>query len=133
MTRRELRENTFKMLFHKEFHNVDEMEEQCVLFMDNIENVGMDEKDSDYIHSKVFDIIAHLTEIDEAIEAVSEGWKLGRMGRVDITILRLAYYEIKFDDTIPDVVAINEAVEIAKKFGGEDSPSFVNGILAKLV
>ncbi len=55
------------------------------------------------------------------------------MGRVELAILRLALYEISFDDDIPEKVAINEAVELARKFGGDDSPAFVNGILAKLV
>ncbi len=73
-----------------------------------------------------------IEEIDQAINEVSEGWKTGRMSKVDLTIMRLAYYEMKIDDDIPVSVAINEAVELAKKFGGDDSPSFVNGILAKL-
>ena len=55
------------------------------------------------------------------------------MGKVELTILRLALYEIKYDDDVPEKVAINEAVELAKKFGGDDSPAFINGILAKLV
>ena len=55
------------------------------------------------------------------------------MGKVELTILRLALYEIKHDDDVPEKVAINEAVELAKKFGGDDSPAFINGILAKLV
>jgi len=66
------------------------------------------------------------------LEGISSGWKLNRMGKVDLTILRLAIYEIKFDDTIPTKVAINEAVEIAKLFGGDSSGAFVNGVLAKL-
>ena len=55
------------------------------------------------------------------------------MGKAELTILRLASYEMKYDDEIPEKVAINEAVELAKKFGGKDSPAFINGILAKLV
>jgi len=55
------------------------------------------------------------------------------MGKVDLTIIRLALYEILYDESVPEKVAINEAVELAKKFGGDESPSFVNGILAKLV
>ena len=72
-------------------------------------------------------------KIDESINAVATGWKTGRMGKADLSILRLAVYEMKYDDEIPVSVAINEAVELAKKFGSEESPSFVNGILAKLV
>lgn len=66
------------------------------------------------------------------IAGVAEGWKINRMSKVDLTIMRLAYYEMKFDDDIPVIVAINEAVELAKKYGGDDSSSFINGILAKL-
>ncbi len=131
MTRRELRENTFKMLFHKEFHDEAALEEQYTLFVDTLED--MSEEDNEYVHSRVFDIISKLDDIDKSIEGVSEGWTLSRMGKVDLTIIRLAYYEIKYDVSVPDKVAINEAVEIAKKYGGDESPSFVNGILAKLL
>ena len=55
------------------------------------------------------------------------------MGKVDLTVLRLALYEMRYEESVPEKVAINEAVEIARKYGGDDSPSFVNGILAKLV
>lgn len=139
MTRRELRENTFILLFHREFHETDEMEEQFNLFMEEYNDLQTEEfknisnKDRSFIHDRVFDIIPKLNEIDEAINDVAEGWSTGRMGRVDLTILRLAYYEIKYDKDIPAAVAINEAVELAKKFGGETSPAFVNGILAKVV
>lgn len=78
-------------------------------------------------------IMVKIPELDEMINQVAEGWKTRRMGKVELTILRLALYEMKYDDAIPDKVAINEAVELAKKFGGNDSPAFVNGILAKLV
>ena len=71
-------------------------------------------------------------KIDSTIEEVSEGWKIKRMGRVDLSIMRLAVYEMKYDEDIPVRVAINEAVEIAKKYGQDNSPSFVNGILAKV-
>ncbi len=133
MTRRELRENTFKLLFHKEFHENAEMEEQYGLFVEAIGNENMKDADKKFVHDRVFDILPRVAEIDEAIDGVSEKWKTSRMGRVDLTILRLAYYEMKYDDTVPEPVAINEAVELAKKYGGDDSPSFINGVLAKLV
>ena len=139
MTRRELRENTFILLFHREFHETDEMEEQFTVFMEEYNDLQTDEfknisdKDKSFIHDRVFDIIPKIKEIDEAINSVAEGWSTGRMGRVDLTILRLAYYEIKYDKDVPAAVAINEAVELAKKFGGETSPAFINGILAKVV
>ena len=78
-------------------------------------------------------IIACVPKLDERLNQVAEGWKTKRMGKADLAILRLALYEMLYDESIPVKVAINEAVELAKKFGGDDSPSFVNGILAKTV
>ena len=74
-----------------------------------------------------------LDEIDGMINQEAKGWTTERMGKIELTILRLAIYEIKFDEDVPAGVAINEAVEIAKKFGQEESAGFVNGVLAKFV
>ena len=131
MTRRELRENVFQMLFRVEFHEEGEMTEQIVLFEEEIE--GIKEEDSAYINHKCNDIIAKIEEIDAAINEAATGWKTSRMGKVDLTIIRLAVYEIKFEEDIPAKVSINEAVELAKKYGTDNSASFVNGVLAKLV
>ena len=81
--------------------------------------------------NKYKDIYAHIEELDAAINEVSKGWKTIRMGKVDLTLIRLAVYEIRFEEEIPVKVSINEAVELAKKYGTDDSPAFVNGILAK--
>ena len=86
------------------------------------------------VYEKVFDKIKEkLEEIDGQINEKAEKWTTSRMGKVDLTLIRLAVYEILFDDSVPAGVAINEAVELAKKFGQDASPSFVNGILAKFV
>ena len=74
-----------------------------------------------------------LDEIDGMINQEAKGWTTERMGKIELTILRLAIYEIKFDEDVPAGVAVNEAVEIAKKFGQEESAGFVNGVLAKFV
>ena len=71
-------------------------------------------------------------EIDRMLNETSEGWKTSRMGKVDLAILRLAVYEMFFDEDVPVSVAINEAVELGKRFGTDDSSSFINGILGKL-
>ena len=76
-------------------------------------------------------ISERITELDGLLNQKAEGWNTARMGKVDLTILRLAVYEIRYDDSVPTGVAINEAVELAKKFGQEASAGFVNGILAK--
>ena len=129
MTRRQLRENIFKMLFRVEFFDEKEMPEQLTLFEDEVEPISEDEKI--YIANKYNDIYAHIEELDAAINEVSKGWKTSRMGKVDLTLIRLAVYEIRFEEEIPVKVSINEAIELAKKYGTDDSPAFVNGILAK--
>ena len=131
MTRRELRENVFKMLFRVEFHAEDEMTGQLGMMDDDLENIT--EEDAAYINNKCSDIIAKIPELDEAINASTTGWKTTRMGKVDLSIIRLAVYEIKFEDDVPAKVAINEAVELAKAYGTDNSASFVNGVLAKFV
>lgn len=130
MTRRELREQIFKVLFGVEFHDRQEMPEQIAVYEETEE--VWDAKDGAYISGKCEDIISHLPEIDEAINDVAEGWKTGRMGKVDLTLIRLAVYEMRYDEEVPVGVAINEAVELAKKYGTDDTPSFINGVLAKL-
>ena len=130
MTRRELRENTFILLFHKEFYELEEMKEQCQLYIEKI--ASMSEKDEKYVCDRVFNVIEKFEEIDKDIDEVAEGWSVSRMSKIDLTIMRLAYYEMCYDETVPVQVAINEAVEIAKLYGGDNSPSFINGILGKL-
>lgn len=131
MTRRELREQIFRMLFSVEFHDEKDIPQQIVMYEEN--EVQCDEQDGAYIATKCQNIVEHIDEIDESINAVSEGWKTSRMGKVDLTLIRLAAFEMKYDEEIPVGVAINEAVELAKKYGTDDSPAFINGVLAKLV
>lgn len=130
MNRRELREQIFKMLFRVEFHDENELSEQMGLSMD--EAVKATEENQTYMEEKCADIVAKLSDIDAMINEVAEGWKTTRMGKVDLTLIRLAVYEMKYEEDIPVGVAINEAVELAKQYGTDDSSSFVNGILAKI-
>ena len=132
MSRRELREQIFKFIFRVEFNERDEMPEQEDFFFE-AQEPEPDEKDVRYISQKGNSILERLDEIDEMINEKAKGWTTGRMGKVDLAILRLAVYEIMYDEDVPTGVAINEAVEIAKKFGQEESSGFVNGILAKFV
>lgn len=137
MTRRELRENTFKMLFRIEFHEEADLPEQLQLFEEELQLLlsgkrAISTQEQSYLDDKCNAVIAHVAKLDEAINQVSRGWKTSRMNKVDLTILRLAVYEIRFEEDIPVAVSINEAVELAKKYGTNDSASFVNGILAKL-
>lgn len=136
MKRSELRENIFKLLFRVEFNEEETMKEQVKFYFDDLPLDGekpISEKNQKFIEEKYLAIVENLSEIDKKIEEVSNGWQLSRMGKVELTIIRLAVYEIQYDENVPTGVAINEAVELAKKFGGDDAPSFINGILAKLV
>lgn len=130
MSRREIREQIFKLLFRTEFYKEEDLQEQRQLFLDELEQE--ENEDTQYIQQKYEDILNHLTEIDAMVNEVALGWKTTRMGKVDLTLIRLAVYEMKFEEDVPQGVAINEAVELAKNYGTDDSSSFVNGILAKL-
>ena len=130
MRRTELREHAFKLLFGVEFNDKSELREQMELYMDQLEDLGG--KDREDICAKVQAASERLTQIDGMINARTTGWKTTRMNKVDLTILRLAVYEMEWDPDVPVSVAISEAVLLAKKFGGEGSPAFVNGVLAKI-
>ena len=132
MKRSELREVLFKLLFRAEFNDVTEMPEQMQLyFTTDADDLKINDADREYIIKREEDILSKLTEIDKEISDKAVGWTIDRMGKVDLAIIRLAVYEILFDEEIPLGVSINEAVELAKKFGRDESGSFVNGVLAK--
>lgn len=130
MSRREMREQLFKLLFRVEFNSREELAQQEAFFFEDEENVS-DQKANAAISEKFNKIVVKLEGIDQSLNEKVQGWDTGRMGKVDLTILRLAVYEIMFDEEIPTSVAINEAVELAKKFGQDSSPAFINGVLAK--
>lgn len=145
MTRHELREHTFLLLFREEFHSSEEMEEQLSFYFDGIELTEDGESEAKYrmlstpqgeeaelTKKRYYEIISRKNEIDELLSGSISGWKLERVGKVELAILRLAVYEMRYDDEVPEKVAINEAVELAKKFGADMSASFINGVLAKL-
>ena len=129
MRRSKVREHIFKMLFSIGFDAAD-ADEQIELYLEQVEEASEEERG--YMRKKVKDIAAHEEEIDAMINEHTTGWKTGRMNKVDLTILRLAVYEMKWDEDVPTGVAINEAVNLAKKYSSEDGASFVNGVLAKL-
>ena len=144
MNRRQLRESIFKLLFRIEFHSPEEMPPQEELFNEDLKNpledgepqtgdgsAHVSEENIRYIDGKYEKIMEKLSEIDEAIAGKATGWTIERMGKIELTILRLAVYEILYDEEIPTSVAINEAVELAKKFGRDESAAFVNGVLSK--
>lgn len=130
MGRREMREHIFKLLFLGEFNETAQMPEQIQLYFEGLSDLQPTEQA--YMENKYALVKEHLEEIDALLNEKSAGWKTKRMSKVDLNILRLAVYEMKYDEDVPVKVAINEAVEISKSFGGDDSASFVNGILGKI-
>ena len=130
MTRHEMRECIFCLLFQNEFYGAEEFEEQRDNFL---KEKSLSEKKQREISDKLENVIHMLPVIDEQISAKAKGWKIDRIGKTELAILRLAVDEAKYDDSIPVGVAINEAVELAKQYGGENGASFVNGILGKVV
>jgi N utilization substance protein B len=132
MTRSTIREHIFKILFRTEFYdNSEEFKQQVEYYLDELGDTK--EENISYIREKTIAVADRLGEIDEIINTHSEGWSTNRLGKAELAIMRLAIYEIKFDDEIPNSVAINEAVELSKKYGGDNSSSFVNGVLAKVI
>ena len=133
MGRREQREQIFKLLFRQEFHSLQEMDQQVRLFFEDEEVSGISEKDMNYITEKYQKIRELVPRLDQYLDEKVEGWNTARMGKVELTVLRLAVYEMLHDEDVPEGVAINEAVEIAKTYGQEGSGAFVNAVLAKFV
>ena len=131
MTRSIIREHIFKILFRAEFYNKEELTQQAEYYVSELSNAR--DKEIEYIKDKALAIIDKLPEIDEIINENSDGWPTNRLGKAELTIMRLAVYEIRFDEEIPNGVAINEAVELSKKYGSDNSSSFVNGVLAKII
>lgn len=136
MKRRELREQLFRLLFRASFHSAEDMEEQKRLWAEDLPAEDtqkvLDGDAVNYITARCVKIQEKIIQIDQIINENTEGWDTERMGKVELSVLRLAVYEILFDEDIPASVAINEAVEIAKKYGQESSGAFVNAILGKV-
>ncbi|GAE87657.1 transcription antitermination factor NusB [Acetivibrio straminisolvens] len=128
MGRRASREIAMKLLYQLEIQK-DSKEEQV---NNTLEQYDLNDNDREYILDIVKGVFDHKEEIDRAIEKYSKGWKLSRISKVDLAILRLAVYEICYREDIPFTVSINEAVELAKNYSGEESGSFINGILGKV-
>lgn len=130
MSRREAREHVMKLLFQKEFIEENEYEEQVINYLDRYE-IG--EKQRPFILAEYYGTLEHESAIDNIITTSSKNWKTSRMAKLDLTILRLAVYEMYYVEDIPNNVAINEAVELAKKYSGDEAPAFINGLLANVI
>ena len=144
MTRREIREYIFKVVFQIPFYGADNMQEQTAIDieslkelrenpLDDSDKVKFSENNEKYITDKLSGLLFHLKDIDECLRKNSNNWDLDRMGKEELAVLRLAAFEILYDEDVPDVVAINEGIEIAKKYSDEKSAKFVNGVLSGIL
>lgn len=129
MSRRSARKNAFFLLFQMDFNEAAEFEQVKEIFFAE-KDAPVEEGDKAFILSEVEGTREHMAEIDALIEQSAKGWDPERMNKVDLAILRLAIYEMKWGET-PVGVAINEAVELAKKFSSDEAPAFINGVLGK--
>lgn len=131
MNRTAIREQTFKLIYSLEIQKQENLEEAIELYEES--NQITDKNAKEYIKDAIFGIQENKNAIVQQIETnLKSDWKLERISKVDLAILKLAVYELKYTD-IPFKVAINEAVELAKKYGEDSSKNFVNGILASVV
>ncbi|MBR4143995.1 MAG: transcription antitermination factor NusB [Lachnospiraceae bacterium] len=133
MKRREIREHLLRMLFLREFHEADEIAEQNQLYFDVLlPNEGVSFDDSQAVMERYEKLKDYLPQIDAILTTEMQKWNLKRVGIVERNILRLATFEVLYDE-IPSAVAINEAVELAKTYGGDQAPGFINGVLSRIV
>ena len=128
MGRRASREVAMKLIYQMEIQKDDREGQKRLFFEDN--NIAG--KDREYINDVIDGVFSNLEFIDNLIETHSMGWKIGRISKIELSILRLSIYEICFREDIPYNVSVNEAVELAKKYSGDEAGSFVNGILSKV-
>ncbi len=132
MNRHELRDRVFRLLFRIEFNSPEEMPEQIRLFCEDEDYGTVTEEDGTYVRERFDKIISYKEELDAIIGENSSGWDIGRIGKVELAIMRLAVFEMCYDDDIPTGVAMNEAIELAKTYGQENAGAFVNAVLSKV-
>lgn len=130
MLRSEVRQEIFKILFRLPFNNTEEMKEQIEYSLEELD--GKSKKNINYIRDKSQAVMDNIDVIDAKIGECCEGWSIDRIGKAEMTIMRIAVYEIMLDPEVPDSVAINEAVELTKLYCDEDAKGFVNAVLGKV-
>ena len=130
MTRSEAREHVFRILYEIQFRQDEDITEVAEMYMVVFPEDAVTPKEREFILGEVLGTMEHVSDLDEKIEGSLHGWKLSRLSRVDLAILRLALYEIEYAPDIPDRVSINEAVELAKKYSQDAAKGFINGVLA---
>lgn len=131
MSRKRARDHAFKLIFEIPFHGMN-VEERLDLYLSQMESQPS-ESDWKYIQTVVTTCFSKLDDIDEKLRGTLTNWSLERLPKVSVSILRLAMCELQYCDDIPYQVTINEAVELAKTYGDDDAPGFINGVLANFV
>lgn len=133
MSRKTARESAFKVIFEVPFHS-SETPADIINFGINYEEYKLIlQSDIDYFVNVTTTCFENINSIDDKISSLLKGWTIERISKVNLSILRLAICEILFINDIPYQVSINEAVELAKKYGDDDAPAFINGVLASAV
>lgn len=143
MNRRKSREAAMKLLFQTTLNgeNLEEALENLKDVRDSEENgkerdnesIDLKDVDINYVKRIIEGIEENKEKIDEKIKNNLKNWKIERLSKVDLSILRLCTYELKFEEDIPNKVSVNEAIELAKKYSGEKSATFINGVLGKMI
>lgn len=131
MNRRKSREIAMKLLFEMTI-NKEEYREVLENFKQNTE-MKLDDVDFEYIIKIIQGVEENIDLIDNKIQENLRNWKLNRISKMNMSILRLAIYEILFVEDVPDKVAVNESIEIAKKYSDDNAPSFINGVLGNMI
>ncbi|MBE6573090.1 MAG: transcription antitermination factor NusB [Ruminococcaceae bacterium] len=124
MDRRTLRETAFKMLFEYEFKKDENIDTFYTEALDILEI-----EDNEYLHTAFYGVIEKKEELDSDIGATAKGWKLSRISKVSLNVMRLCVYEMTAMEDVPFAVSLNEAVELTKKYDDDKAPKFVNGVL----
>lgn len=130
MLRTKVREEIFKIVFGISFNDKDDMSEQLGFAMEELE--AKSEENRSYISNKVMGILDKLDTIDQYIAENCEGWNIERIGKAELGIMRIATYEMLYEEDIPHKIAINEAVELSKTYCDDSAPGFVNAVLGKI-
>ncbi len=126
MTRKQEREKTFCLIFEKSFK-----EDTCEEILELAESINEFEL-TDYVKTLFIGVFDNIEYIDGVISKYLKNWSINRLSKTDLSLLRLAVYEMKFCDDIPENVTINEIVELAKNYCGENGPAYINGVLGSL-
>lgn len=131
MSRKSAREEAMKLVYQLIMNKTSSVE----ILKDYYENLEMElpDEEKEYIDSSVTGVEKNTDEIDKYIEEYSKGWKINRISKVDLAIMRLSIYEMLRRQDVPNASSVNEAVELAKKYSGEKSSSFINGILGNVI